>query len=196
VDAEISAGNKRKIQKKARAKRKKFGVQAREKFLSHFASSCNATAAARAAGVGISTVYMARMHDPEFRAHYAAALEQGYATLEAEMVRRATAAAKRGFEPSAEGEATLANMDPKVALSLLQLHRKGIECGLGNTRPRRSDVEEARARLEKRMRALGLIGAKRRRSSAPAEAGAPFPRERPCEGRGPDARSASTASPD
>lgn len=157
-EAEDGAGNKRRIQKKKRATRKRFGKERRERFLRHFATTCNAKASAEAAEVPISTVYMCRISDPEFRAQYAAALEQGYATLEAEMVRRATAAAKRGFEPDPDGEAALDNMDPKIALHLLQLHRRGKELGLGNTRPRRSDVEQARARLEKRMRALGLIG--------------------------------------
>ena len=156
-EKEIGAGNRRRIQRKERPTRKRFGKERREAFLSHFATTCNATASARAAGVPISTVYMCRMADPEFRAQYAAALEQGYATLEAEMVRRATAAARRGFEPDPRGEEALSNMDPKVALHLLQLHGRNKELGLGNSRPRRSDVEQARARLEKRMRALGLV---------------------------------------
>ena len=44
-----------------------------------------------------------------------------------------------------------------MALQLLQMHGRNKELGLGNSRPRRSDIEQARARLEKRMRALGLL---------------------------------------
>lgn len=157
VEKEIGAGNRRRIQKKKRPARNRFGKDRKKAFLARFATTCNTAESARAAGVPISTVYTCRMADPEFRAQYAAALEQGYAMLEAEMVRRATAAAKSGFQPDRDSEAALASMDPKMALQLLQMHGRNKELGLGNSRPRRSDIEQARARLEKRMRALGLL---------------------------------------
>jgi hypothetical protein len=155
LDLEIAAGNNRRVQAQL-PKRNGFDKKRRRAFLTHLTATCNVTASAREAGVGVSTVYMRRARDEAFRAEYEAALAQGYAMLEAELARRA-ATALCAFEPSDEGLGQLAAMDSGTAMKLIEFHRKGLERGAGNVRPQASDVEQARARLEKKVRALGLL---------------------------------------
>ena len=95
MGGEICGSNGRRLQlraergsKKAEPRRNGFTEAKRKKFLSHFAATCNAKGAARAAGVAHSTVYARRAKDEQFRAAWNEALEQGYAALEAELVRR------------------------------------------------------------------------------------------------------------
>ena len=154
-DDEIGRGNQRELQVKKR-RRNAFGPQRQAKFFAHFVATCNVTASAKAAGIALSTVYMKQRRDPAFVADYLTALHQGYMTLETENLRR-TRAALCAFEPDPEGVAAAAAADPKTVLNLLEFHRKGLAAGPGDIQPRRSDVEQARARLEKQMRVLGLL---------------------------------------
>ena len=159
--AEFAIGpqNKRRVQK-SRQRRNAFGAKRRQAFLEHLAATCNVTAARRKAGVAAATPYMARMRDPAFAEQWRLALEQGYARLEAALVRRSVEAAE-GRRAIARGagasEAELDAIDPKFGLHLLQLHRRGLERAPGDLLPRRSDIEGARQRLEKKMRALNLV---------------------------------------
>jgi hypothetical protein len=161
--SDISGSNGRRIQKRApkgskksKARRNAFTATRKETFLEHFAATANAKAAARAAGVSIRTVYQHRKDDPEFRERWADALDQGYARLEAELVRRASTPPRR---VKADEQAARANetIDPKVALAILESYRRN-----GNSRPgeillRPYDIEQVRQRLEAKMRALAML---------------------------------------
>ncbi len=54
-------------------------VERQQEFLAELAGTCNVTASARAAGVSEKTAYRRRALDPEFRAAWDAAQDQGYA---------------------------------------------------------------------------------------------------------------------
>lgn len=58
-------------------------------FLTHLSSSCNVAASASAAGFSANTAYNHRRCDPAFARKWQAALDQGYARLEMELVRHA-----------------------------------------------------------------------------------------------------------
>lgn len=78
-----------------RKRRNLFGKMRREGFLEHLAATCNVQAAAAVAEVAVSTVYAHRMRHAAFRAGWDAAIEQGYARLEAALIARAAAGAER-----------------------------------------------------------------------------------------------------
>lgn len=116
----ITGGNKRKIQKR-RAPRCAFNAARRQVFLDHLASCANVTASAKAAGVGVSTVYDARRRDPVFAEQWEEALQMGYATLESLLLERAaTGGAYVPGETVVPGPETV---DTWLALDLLRLSK-------------------------------------------------------------------------
>lgn len=118
----------------------------RRQFLDALAATCNVSEAAAETGMSLGGAYTLRRRDPEFRVAWAAALECGYARLEAMLLARAagtdapprragveTAVAPRGgdaFDPGAHGERT-EGLDTALALALLRLHRANIGSGDG-----------------------------------------------------------------
>ncbi|MEO7239962.1 MAG: hypothetical protein ABIW16_01040 [Sphingomicrobium sp.] len=159
-DDMISPGNRRTLQ--IRTRRNGFDQTKQTVFIEHFAGNGNATQSAKAAGVAVSTVYVHRARNAPFRARWAEALDQGYARMEAELVRRASLAASGAVAPveaDAAAAASLEGVDAKFLLSMLEFRRRGLGIGPGDRFPQASDVEQVRARLEKKMRALRLIDA-------------------------------------
>jgi hypothetical protein len=161
-ECDIGGTNGRRIQlraargaKKAKRKRVGFTRERKESFLSFFAATANADASARAAGVSKSTVHEHRRKDPLFRAAWYEALAEGYARVEALSVRWAEEALT--IRPNARAAKTARDMDPKVALAILEAYRRNRGSRPGDILPQRSDVEQVRARIEKTMRTLGLI---------------------------------------
>jgi hypothetical protein len=115
---EIKGGNNRRIQKR-KAPRGFFTQDRRQVFLDHLAACCNVTAAAAAAGVGVTTVYEARRRDPAFAQAWDEAIEAGYATLEALLIERA---AKGGhYVPGDTPVPGPETIDTWLALDLLRL---------------------------------------------------------------------------
>jgi len=155
-EVRIGSGPGRRLQTR-KARPNGFGKERRARFLQHFAATCNASAAAREAGVGVTTVYCTRQRDPEFAAAWNAALQQGYGTLEAALVARALRAAQEVPSPTEAdhraGEAT----DRQLGIQLLKTHRQSLGKAPGDIRPQRSDIAAVRERLERKMRALGLV---------------------------------------
>jgi hypothetical protein len=161
-NSDIGGSNGRRIQlraargtRKAKPRRTGFTRERKDAFLSFFAATANADASARAAGISKSTVHEHRRKDPVFRAAWYEALEEGYARVEALSVRWAEQAFSVRANPSAAK--TARDMDPKVALAVLEAYRRNRGARPGDVLPQRSDVEQVRARIEKTMRALGLI---------------------------------------
>ncbi len=162
-EKDISGSNGRRNQlrapkgsKKAKPRRNAFTQKRKRIFLAHFAATANAKAAARAAGVAFTTVYQHRRTDPAFLEGWNDSLAEGYARVEAELVRRASTPPPR---VKADEKAARANetIDPKVALAILESYRRN-----GNKRPgeillRPYDIEKVRERLEAKMRALAML---------------------------------------
>ena len=142
--------------RKDNPRRNGFGAARKRRFLELFAATCNAKASARATGVSGSTIYAHRAKDPVFRAAWEAALEQGYARLEAELVRQASEGLSFDADEEAADAAARA-IDPKVALAVLEAYRRNRGARPGDVLPQRSDSEEARRRLETVMLRLRII---------------------------------------
>lgn len=152
---EIRPNKHGKLQVQRRKTRKDgFNDTRKTRFLTHFASTGNVTAAAEAAGMSINTIYEHRTKDPAFREAWAAAQENCYAALEAELVRRGhellTAA-------SPQNEDEIRGMDAKLAFSILQNFQKKSGQQPGDIVPRKSDLAEATKRLEAAMRSFKLL---------------------------------------
>jgi hypothetical protein len=119
-----------------------FGEEKRRIFLDHLAACCNVTAAAGAAGVGVSTVYDARRRDPEFARQWDEAIEAGYATLEALLIERA-AKGGGGYVPGGTKVPGPETIDTYLALDLLRLGRTPARSrDPGGAPPRRAQEKE------------------------------------------------------
>lgn len=181
----IGGSNGRQVQvraargtRKAKPSRTGFCRKRKAQFLAHFAATANAAAAARVAGVSKSTVYQHRRTDPQFHEAWNEALAQGYARVEALSVRWAEQAFTIKAEPKAEPR--LREFDPRLALAILESYRRNGDRRPGEILPQPYDMEAVRARLEKKMRALGML-----------EEGA----VEPGEGEGEEGPSTATRSP-
>ena len=163
MGGEVCGSGGRRIQaraargsRQAAPRRNSFTEAKRRKFLSHFAATANAKGAARAAGVAHSTVYAWRAKDEPFRAAWNEALAQGYARLEAELVRRSKQSL--GVKADAKSVAGHAIVDPATALKVLESYRRNGDRRPGEILAGPYDLDQVRARLEAKMKALGLIG--------------------------------------
>lgn len=174
----IAPANGRRLQKQ-KMRNARFTADRKEIYLSHFASTCDGKAAAEAAGVGETTVSSHRRDDPAFAEAWDAALEQGYAELEAEALRQQLEAQQRYREAlrhgsgqageaarSGKNEAERGTADSPAAspspeeegrtefertLKLLQLYRRGA----GSVGPRKVRRERlTRWSFEEAMAAL------------------------------------------
>ena len=154
-DGQISAGRGRQLQLRKDGARY-FNFAKQMVFLDHFAATCNVTLAAEAAGVDMSTVYRLRRRDEAFRGAWRLAQEQGYAALEAELVRRARAMLDE-MNADQAASASVSGMDAKLAHALLQRHQQSLNRTPGDILPRRSDLAEATKRLEKVMARMRLM---------------------------------------
>jgi hypothetical protein len=191
-ESEIGGGKNRQVQRraargsdKAKPKRRSFTEKRRQAFLDHFAASCNAAAAARAVQISENCVYAWRKKDARFGAGWKAALDQGYARLEAGLVLEAN----RVLKPRAKKRAVrVGDMDAKTALAVLEAYRRSGGRAPGEVWPHPYDAEEVRLRLEKKMRLLGLLDDEPDgdHSTAPRSSGRVGPSgERPASGRSP-----------
>jgi hypothetical protein len=136
----VTGGNRRRVQVR-RAPRGSFGERERQVFLDHLAACCNVTAAAAAAGVGVSTVYDARRRDPVFARQWDEAIETGYATLEALLLQRAAVGGAYGpGETKVPGPETI---DTGLAFDLLRLSRTPRRPPKASGRPPRRADEKA-----------------------------------------------------
>ncbi len=155
----VPGKNRRLVRTGGGDRRVKFTPARRELFLENLAASCNVTASAAAAGVSFSAAYRCRMRDPEFRAAWAEAIDQGYAMLEAGLLEQAMR--RRRDAEAEEDEAAGPEEPPEVdwdkALQLLRNRQGGNGGGgEGQRAPRRVPVEELAANLIRRMKALGV----------------------------------------
>ena len=151
----IKAGKGRRIQKR-RTKASLFGPTKQKLFLDHFAATCNARAAAEAAGVSLNIVYKQRSRDPNFQAAWETAQELGYSTLEAALVQRAIESVNDVVPDEAAMEANY-RIPFKDAMALLQYQAHSRKRSAGDMLPRRSDLSEATRRLEQILKKYKVV---------------------------------------
>jgi hypothetical protein len=154
-EATVTPGKNGRPQLRLR-KREGWTKQRRKIFLDHLAATCNVTASATAAGLYWAGAYAWRRKDPEFAAQWQAALETGYARLEAMLVDRA--AVGSGAPGDAEGVDAAgapppdpSQMDVALALHLLRIHRgplRGRPLGTGKKIQRANKKETVQAVLK------------------------------------------------
>ena len=145
----------------------RFDAERQAVFLAHFAMTCDTTAAAAAAGVSESTVTYHCRNDPAFAEAYRQALPQGYAFLEAEIVRQRLAAQKK---LRAAIEAAGDTVPPRLAReTAAEFDRIMKLLARWDRQPRRVDsrfkeggrrqrwtFDQAIALLDRKLRALGV----------------------------------------
>jgi hypothetical protein len=107
-----------------RSSGKRWSDEAEALFLDQLAASCNVTASAQGAGFTPAAVYKRRRRDPGFAQRWEAALQQGYARLEALLVQRAIEALE-GFAP--DPETPLPDMTVADARAILSQHRAMVQ---------------------------------------------------------------------
>lgn len=140
----------------------------RARFIEALAATCNVQAACRAVGMSDSGVYALRRRDAGFRRQWRAAIAEGYARLELEMLERALIAEEtmRGALGLAEDEkeklSLLGRYPQRVAELLYKAHRQTAleEDGAADDDPDgekalaliRERIERVRERLDKEER--------------------------------------------
>jgi hypothetical protein len=156
----VPGKNRRLVKPRGVDRRVKFGRKRQRTFLEHLAATCNVTASAAAAGVSFSAVYRCRMRDPEFRAAWKEALEQGYALLEAALLERAMRLGARipvSGDLQVDGPDAPQEVDWDKGLELLKNHQRRIAGTTETGRaPTRVSIEEVAAKLIGKMKALGV----------------------------------------
>ena len=100
-----------------------FDARARKAFLDHLAMTSNVAASARAAGVSSARAYALRRRHPGFHDQWQAALAEGFARLEAELLAEALRAVSGKVS-----EATLKSraQRQRLGLALLAMHRASV----------------------------------------------------------------------
>ena len=160
------AERKRKPAAKAEAAKKSVPVQwtkeKRDVFFTVLSELCNVTAAAKAAGFDDShSVYRQKAKDADFRARFEAAVGEGYARLELEMLERGRFGEDRPPDAGTSNE-RLRQIPTALAMSLLKLHQSGNrgKAPAAAQRPMRGAKlkDELEARLSEINRRLGGEG--------------------------------------
>ena len=136
-----------------RIKGRRWSDAAEARFLDHLAASCNVTAAAEVAGFTRVAIYRRRRKDPAFAQRWQAALEQGYARIEALLLRRAEEALE-GFAP--DPDLPIPAMSIKDALAILGHHRAAVERGPRSRRQwaRPRSLDEVRDSILRKLEAV------------------------------------------
>ncbi len=157
-ETRIVANNRRGLQRRM-MRHVLFDEERQQRFLAHFAWSCDTIAAAAAAGVSERTVYVHRRKNPAFAAEFQEALDQGYVTLEAEALRQRLAAQRRlraAIERAGAGKGALVPADAvaefeRVLKLLARWDRKG-------RRPERAASSDSARRVWTFDAAIALLG--------------------------------------
>lgn len=130
---------------------KGFGPAAQKAFLSHLAQTSNVSASAKVAGVKTRPVYDLRKKSEQFCAKWLAALSEGYARLEANLLSEALSAPASNLKDSTFKQK---QMKTRIGMALLAAHKATVR-GSSTAAPSRSrDPKEVQARLEARFAAM------------------------------------------
>ena len=114
-----------------------FDARARKHFLDHLAMTANVAASARKAGVTSQTAYAYRRRHPDFAHLWQAALTEGFARLEQELLAEAlTSVSGKTSDATLKGRA----QKHRLGLALLSLHRAAVRgTPKAGTAPRADD---------------------------------------------------------
>lgn len=130
---------------------------AEEEFFDILAASCNVTLACEEVGFATPTVYRFRRLRPEFAARWDAALNQGYARLEMELLRAANDSLDdKPFDESRP----IPKMTVDQAMNVLRAHRNSVDgnrrAGPGKRlRPR--TLDEVKDSIRKKVSAIKTV---------------------------------------
>ncbi len=113
----------------------------RKAFIQQLALTSDVSCAARAARVCEKTVYQAKANDPKFAENWQAALEEGYARLEMELLRRL----RHGDQQAADET----KYDFANAMRLLNYHRESA--ATAQSIQRSVTAEEIRASIDRKI---------------------------------------------
>lgn len=121
-------------------------------FLDMLATTCNVSAACQAAGISTDTVYSRRLAHPEFERRWNAAVAQGYARLEAELLR----AAAESVEGVTFTERAIGPVSAETVLKLLGMHRATASGQGGRTghRAKPQPIEDVLESIRRRAAAI------------------------------------------
>src|SRR5687768_6355217 len=100
----IGGADKRPVQRR-RIRKDGWTEKRKKTFLEYLAATSNVRRAAAAAGMKAHGAYRLRFRDSDFREHWDAALEQGYARIETMLLERASPCPIDGGELQAEADA-------------------------------------------------------------------------------------------
>lgn len=124
----------------------------KDRFLAVLADSCNVTLAAKAIRRSVSSVYVQRSKNADFRRLWDQALSTGYSRLELMMLERALHGTEKLVRLASGENRIMQEYDDRVALALLRLHRDrvtAIDEGVDE-----QTVNEARERILDRLERL------------------------------------------
>lgn len=146
------ARNRRLVQVKTNGAQ--WSDVAEEEFFDHLAATCNVSASAAAVGFSTFTVYRQRRMRPDFAARWQAAIEQGYARLEAALIEAANDSLQDvAFDP----DRPIPRMTIDQAMNVLRAHRNTVS-GNGRGGPGRHarprPLEEVRGSILKKVEAI------------------------------------------
>ncbi len=139
-----------KFERKASAERK-FGPVAQRAFLTHLARTANVSAAAKTAGVTTSPVYDLRKKSAAFQASWLAALSEGYAQLEAQLLAEALRPAATNMKDSTFRQR---QMKIRLGTTLLAAHRGSVRGEAPKAASQSRDPAEVKKRLATRFAAM------------------------------------------
>lgn len=144
----------------------RWSQEAEARFLGELAATANVRAAAAAAGFSTTAIYRRRGQWPGFRAAWDAALDQGYARIEALLIAGACDALS-GVEAGAgdgppvtgvgDGPPLAAPMTVDQAMNLLKLHRASARGGAPqryDARAKPADAATVRASILRKVAAI------------------------------------------
>ena len=129
-----------------------FDAKKQDRFFAELAATCNVRLSAKAARVGVATVYKHKAQDAAFRARWAEAIGGAYHNLELMMLDRAMNGTVKTVT-KADGSIDRTHEFPNaIALTLLRLHRDAA----AEAEPDVSEeeAEEIRARIMRRIQRL------------------------------------------
>ncbi|WEK47403.1 MAG: hypothetical protein P0Y56_03705 [Candidatus Andeanibacterium colombiense] len=149
-----------------RTEGKRWSQGSERKFLEELCATCNVTAAAEAAQFSTTAVYNRRKKNPGFAAEWQAAVEQGYARLEAMLIENATDSLRTAPITGAEQPVSARGKDVSFAdaLNLLRLHRAEARGGAAQNfraREKAPDREAVRASILLRIEAIERMDARK-----------------------------------
>lgn len=138
--------------KRAEARPRAFGFAAQKVFLAQLAQTANVSASARAAGISTGPVYELRRKSPAFCAKWLAALAEGYARLEANLLAEALSPPAPHLKDSTLKQKQLKT---RIGMALHAAHKATVRGSATVHPPTRSrDAVSVRARLEARFAAM------------------------------------------